>query len=403
MDKEKWAVRLARRTEGFHVARAVTQVLALTERPDVISFAGGLPDPGTFLLDRVEESTHRVLSTRGGEALNYGPTRGYLHLRHWIAEQMRDWERVELDPDEILVTSGGIEALSLVAMALLEPGSTVLVGAPSYLAALHVFRCSQAEILSVEVDSRGMKPDALQDLLEGIGRGDPPRLLYLIPSFQNPSGVTLDLERRRRIVALCADYGVPIVEDHAYANLRYQGAPLPSLKRLWPEGVIFIHTFSKIFAPGVRLGWVAAGPDLVSTLALCKIGTDQCSSTLGQRVVHDFASRGGIDEQIRRAIPVYRRKRDALLAELNRQLSGRVEWTVPEGGFYVWLRLPPGSNSEQLLREAIEAHRVAFVAGTPFFADGRGQEFARLSFSFLREEDIAEGVSRLSSVLANQG
>ncbi len=399
MSDLEWNTRLASRTAGFQVAQAVNEVLALTERPDVISFAGGLPDPEVFQLSLLKESVGRVLAGAGREALNYGPTLGYKALRQWIAARMRELEGVELDSRSILVTSGGVEALNLVATALLEPGSSVLVGAPTFMAALHIFRSQQCQIQAVEVDAHGLDPDALEEALRHSTSSNQPRLLYVIPSFQNPSGATLDLQRRQRVVRVCQDHGIPIVEDHAYADLRFEGQAIPSLKQLWPEGVIFIHTFSKIFAPGVRLGWVAAEPNMIATLGLCKIGSDQCSSPLAQRIVHDYAARGGIEQQVERAILIYRRKRDRLLAELSRLRPGGADWVKPEGGFYVWLRLSPGSDSESLLRRAIEEYKVAFVAGTPFFADGRGKTFLRLSYSFVSEESIPEGVSRLAAVL----
>ncbi len=396
-----WAARTAARNARLEVSRAVTEILRLTERPEVISFAGGLPDPSAFLLEEFEDSARRVLRERGGEALNYGPTAGYRPLRRWITERMAGREGIQLGEENVLVTSGGLEALNLVAMALLEPGSTVLVGAPSYLAALHVFSSHQCRMLPVPVDDEGLEPDALEEALERCGADDRPRLLYVIPSFQNPSGATLSLGRRRRIVEICGRYGVPIVEDHAYADLRYEGDPLPPLAALSPDGVIFVHTFSKICAPGLRLGWVAAARELIETLVLCKIGTDQCANTLGQRIVLDFARRGAIERQLERAVPLYRRKRDRLEAELSRRLPGVIRWSHPEGGFYLWLRLPEGADSESLLERAIAEHEVAFVAGPPFYAGPGGREFLRLSYSFIAEDRIEEGVVRLSRSLSS--
>ena len=284
---------------------------------------------------------------------------------------------------------------------MLDPGDTVLVEAPTYVAALHIFRSYQARILSLPIDDDGLDTDALAVRLGELAHeGVRPKLLYLNPSFQNPSGRTMSLSRREKVVELCARHGVPIIEDHAYAELVYDGAPLPSLKSLDPDNVVFVHTFSKIFGPGVRLGWVAADTALIEKLGLCKLGTDQCANTLTQRLVYDYGRHGGIDEQVARSIELYRRKRDAMESAMKEHFLPAMSWTHARGGFFLWVRLQDGADSEELLRNAIEREKTAFVAGPAFFADGSGTNYLRLSFSFVAEDKIEEGIRRLSRALA---
>ena len=395
-----WQGRYADCVESMASAAALANILNLAENPDIISFGGGLPDPKTFLLEELRELADLVLREQGGEALNYGPNLGYTSLREWIAARMETIENVQASIDDIIVTSGGLEAINLIAAALLNPGDRVLVAAPTYLAAIHTFQAHRARILSIPCDQGGMSAEGLEARLEDLDKlGTRPGFLYVIPTFQNPSGLTLSLERRKRIIDICSRFEVPILEDHAYAELRYEGDRIPTLKELAPELVIFVHTFSKIFGPGVRLGWVVADPSVINTLCLFKMGGDQCSNSLTQRLVFEAGKRGLLDLQVSRSIPLYRRKRDLLLQELEQRLQGRVSWTRPEGGFYCWVSLPPGSDGGKLLETAIQQYNVAFVAGSPFFVDNQGKENLRLSFSFIDEGLIPEGVRRLAKIL----
>lgn len=397
---------LARRMELLGSSREVIEVLKLAERPDVISLAGGLPDPAVFPLERVRESQERVLREEGASALNYGPNAGFTRLREWIAERMEAKERVSVGVENVLVTSGGIEALNLVSMAVLDPGDTVLVEAPTYLAALHVFRSQEARIASVVTDANGLVPEALREKVKDLAKaGIRPRFLYVIPSFQNPSGATWSRERRREVVEICGEASIPIVEDHAYAELCYEGEREPSLKSLAPGNVVFLHTFSKIFAPGARLGWVAADSELIETLGLAKLGTDQCANTLTQRLVCDYGQHGYIEDQVKSSIELYRRKRDRMEAAMRRHFQfglfgpPETKWVHPLGGFFVWVALPEGIDTEALLPLAIEREKTAFVAGPPFFADRSGKNFMRLSFSFVPEDRIEEAIERLARAI----
>ncbi len=377
----------------------VAALLKLAERPEVISFAGGLPDPDTFLLDEVKAVADEVLANAGRAALGYGPTAGITPLREWLAEHMTQLGR-PTTVDETLVTTGGIAALDLICKVLLNPGDVVIVGEPAYMAALHVFKSYQARFAGVPLDEDGMQPGRLEEVLSELrSEGVRPKLIYTVPSFQNPAGVTMPESRRRRLAELATEYEVPVVEDDAYSALRFEGEAPPLLAELDSAHVIHINTFSKVFNPGVRLGWVAAPADLIEALVLVKQGQDQCSTTLGQYLALEFAARGLIDKQVSAAVSVYRRKRDAMLDALEQHFPQDARWTRPAGGFYTWVTLPEGIDTEALLQTAIEEEAVAYVAGPAFYHDRRGQNHMRLCYSYVPESQIEPGIQRLSRVI----
>jgi len=376
----------------------VAAILRLAERPDVLSFAGGLPTPDSFLLEELEALHAEVLRKEGRRALGYGPTAGITSLREELALWMTRRGRSS-DVDEILVTTGGIAALDLVAKAFLDPGDSVVVGAPSYLAALHVLRSYEARLISVPVDAEGMDPDALAAALR---EADPaPKLIYLVPAFQNPTGVTLGAARRHRVLALAREYGLWVIEDGAYQELRFEGVAPALLCALDPDHTIHINTLSKIMSPSLRLGWIAAPRECLDILALCKQGQDQCSQTLGQLVAREFFASRLVERQIAEASELYRRRRDVTLARLAAEMPDGTRWTRPEGGFYTWVSLPGDLDTEALLPRAVEEHHVAYVAGNAFYADrNRGRQQLRLAYSFLSEQDIASGIARLGALFA---
>lgn len=377
----------------------VAALLKLAERPDVISFAGGLPDPDTFLLDEVKSVAQAVLTDAGRAALGYGPTAGITPLREWLAEHMTQIGRPTA-VDETLVTTGGIAALDLICKVLLNPGDVVVVGEPAYMAALHVFKSYQARFAGVPLDNQGMQPEALASVLQDLRRESAhPKLIYTVPSFQNPAGVTIPESRRRRLVELAAEYEVPIVEDEAYRELRFEGQTPPLLAALDPEHVIHINTFSKVFNPGVRLGWVAGPAEMVDALVLAKQGQDQCSSTLGQYLALAFASEGLIKKQVASAVAVYWRKRDLMLDALASYFPAEAQWTRPEGGFYTWVTLSEGIDTETLLERAIQEEAVAYVAGPAFYHDRSGQNRMRLCYSYVPESQIESGIQRLGRMV----
>ncbi len=381
---------------------AVIELLKLAERPDVLSFAGGLPDDATFPMDAMKEVAVQVFETHGSMSLQYSPTAGYTAFREWIAQRMGPVEGVDCAVDEIMVTTGGIEAMDLIARTLLNPGDIVIVEAPTYLTAFSVFRCYDVEFVAVDIDDEGMRVDLLEEQLAELERrGKRAKLIYTMPAFQNPGGVTMPLERRRKLVDLADRYNIPILEDHAYGELYFEQKPPPSLKALNPDGVLFVSTFSKIFGPGIRLGWIAAPPAVVGQLCQSKLGSDQCSSTLGQRIVYEYGRQGLMDSQVVLSRALYQAKRDVTLEALEEHAPPGMTWTRPAGGFYVWLTTPAGVDTPAMLSWAVEHEKVAFVAGPSFYTDDRGTNQFRLCYSFLDQSLIGEGISRVCRSIAH--
>jgi len=395
----KWNTLYSSRIESMGHSDIVA-MLKLAEQPEVISFAGGLPDPATFLLEEIKGLYEEVLAQKGRAALGYGPTAGITPFREWLAEHMTRLGRPS-KVEECLVTTGGIAAFDLICKILLDPGDVVIVGEPDYLATLQVVRTYEGRFAGVPLDDNGMQPDALKSTLEDLRREAlRPKFIYLIPSFQNPSGVTLSEARRKRILEIAVEYNVPIIEDEAYRDLRFEGEAPPMLASLDPENVIHINTFSKIFNPGVRIGWVTAPQEFIEKLVLAKQSQDQCSTTIGQYVALAFASKGLIEKQKIRAVEIYRRKRDAMLAAMEKHFPQRAHWTKAQGGFYTWATLPKEIDTEALLPRAIADASVAYGAGPSFYHNRSGKEHMRLCYSYVSESQIEEGIRRLGYLLS---
>lgn len=395
-----WNTRFSDAASRIADADAVIGILKLAEQPGIISLAGGMPDPGVFRLEETREAMARVLRDHAPEALNYSPNPGISALRAFLADRMARIEDIHCDPEEILVCSGGLEGIRHAFNALVNPGDPVLVEDPTYMVALQVCRELGGVPTGVPSDGDGLVPEALDETAARAAReGRRARVLYVGPSFQNPTGRTWTLPRRRAVLEVAERHDLAVVEDHAYGELRYEGERLPSLKSLAPERVIFVHTFSKIFGPGLRLGWVAADAGLIERLGLLKLGTDQCSSALTQRLALAYGEAGGLDAQVRRARVLYRRKRDAMLAALV-DFPSRTPWLRPEGGFFLWSEVD--CDTEELLLRSIERHGVAFVAGNCFFADptsAAARVSIRLSYSYVAEDRIPEAIRRLGEAL----
>jgi 2-aminoadipate transaminase len=379
VELDLWERLFAERTRSGH-GNALAAVLALANVSDVISFAGGFPEPATFPVARFQE----LFASLDETAFQYAPTAGLPGIRDFLAG------RLDPRPEEggLMVTSGSIEALELCGKAMLEPGDRVVVEGPTYMGAIMSFQSFEADVAAVPMDEQGMDVEALHGLS--------PKLVYTIPDYQNPMGVSMSAERRRALVELARRDGFLVVEDVAYRELGWEEHQPPSLRSLGPDVVLQAGTFSKIFFPGVRLGWAAGPPEVVARLVWAKQLTDQCAGALGQRLLEEHGRRGWLDEQIAAARALYRVRCEATLAALDRHLAGRAEWTRPAGGFFTWLTLPV--DAAELARRAIEA-KVAFVPGLPFYADGRGTHEARLSFSRVTEGEIATGIERLASLL----
>jgi len=380
----------------------IAEILALAERPDIISFAGGLPDPSAFLMDEVAALIVEIISRKGGSVFQYSPTPGLSQLRDYLTERPES-AGAGVSRDNIIVTSGGVEGLRLVCNCLIEPGDTIIVEAPTYLAALHIFRSFQARIEAAAVDDNGLNTDALEELLCRLqDQAVAPKFIYVIPEFQNPSGRTLPLERRRRLVELAEEFGVLIVEDTAYREIRLEGDAVPTLLSLSPDQVIQVNTFSKFFAPGIRLGWNTASHPLLRKLILSKQVSDQCSSTFNQHLALEAGRCGLLIKQTERLIALYRKKRDRMAKALAANFPDGVHWTKPAGGFYFWIEFPEDVDTVSALSRAIRESKVAYVAGPAFYHDRRGRSNLRLCYSLIPESDIDEGIYRLARLFVGQ-
>jgi 2-aminoadipate transaminase len=391
----RWDELFAARTRGG-AGEGLIAILALAAAEDVISFAGGLPDPATFPGQAVAEILRELVDQGDVSPFQYSPTQGLPGPRDFVAARLERLQGRRPADGELLLTSGAIEALELAGKAFVDRGDCVVVEAPTYLGAVMAFQSFEARVVGVPLDDDGLVVDELERLLQG---GLRPKLLYSIPDHQNPAGVSLSAERREALVGLARRHGFLIVEDVAYRELSFGGEPPPSLWALAPELVVQAGTFSKTLFPGVRLGWAAGPAEIVSKLVWAKQNTDQCAGALGQRLLEEYGRRGLLDEGIARSRELYRARRDALLAALDTRLAGVASWTRPRGGFFTWVELPPGTDAVALSARALEAG-VGVVPGPPFYADGGGERQLRLSFSSAREEQIEEGIRRLAGLLA---
>jgi 2-aminoadipate transaminase len=379
---------------GSDVGDGIAEILALLGRPDLISFAGGFPDPSTFPRERAASLLAEFAGAEEASAFQYAPTRGLAGPLDALAGRIEALQGRRPADDELLITSGAIEGLELVGKTFLDRGDLVLVEAPTYLGAIMAFRGFGANIAAVELDEHGLEADELERLLRD---GVRPKLLYTIPDHQNPAGVSLTAERREALTALAREHGFLIVEDVAYRELGFDDDAPPTLWSLAPDVVVQCGTTSKTFFPGVRLGWAAAPADVSAKLVSAKQNTDQCAGALGQRLFEEYVRRGWIDEQLRASRELYRRKSERTLAALERSLPDGTRWTTPRGGFFTWLTLP-GTDAQDLARRAV-GNGVGIVPGTPFFADGRGGANVRLSFSMVDESLIDDGIARLAELL----
>lgn len=389
-----WEAQFAERTRG-DVGDGIASVLALLGRPEVISFAGGFPDPETFPRARISGLVAEFAASGEVNAFQYAPTRGLSGPFDALAARIEAQQGRRPTDDELLITSGGIEALELIGKSFLDAGDLVAVEAPTYLGAIQAFRGFEAKLVAVAMDDRGLDVEELERLL---GSGLRPKLVYSIPDHQNPAGVSLAAERRLPFVELARRYGFLIVEDVAYRELGFSNAALPSLWSLAPDVVVQVGTTSKTFFPGVRLGWAVGPAEVAASLVSAKQNTDQCAGALGQRLFEEYARRGWIEEQLAASRSLYERKCKRMLSALADTMPDGASWTRPRGGFFTWLTLLTGIDSTELARRAGE-QGVGIVPGTLFFPDGRGANTVRLSFSLVDEARIEDGIERLASLL----
>ncbi|MEO8297379.1 MAG: PLP-dependent aminotransferase family protein [Burkholderiales bacterium] len=383
-----WTV--ARRMDGMKPS-ALREILRITERPDVLSMAGGLPASEGFAVNELRAACEAVLCREPAAALQYGPSEGWAPLRAWVAAHLRA-RGARVDEGQVLITSGSQQALDLIGKVLIDPGAPVAVELPTYLGALQAFDLFEPTYQGVATDAHGPLPGALAEL-------DPAcRFLYLVPNFQNPTGRLMPHERREAVVAAARGRGLPLVEDDPYGELWCDAPPPVSLQALWPQGVMLLGSFSKTLAPGLRLGWLVAPPTLFQKLLVAKQAADLHSASFTQRVVHEVLSQGVLAQRLPALRQRYRGQRDAMHAALTRHLPPGCEWQLPAGGMFFWLRLPPGCDAQALLPAAVEAG-IAFVPGAPFFVQAPDPRCLRLSFVTLSASQIDEGVRRLACIL----
>jgi 2-aminoadipate transaminase len=396
---DKWEHLYSDRTQNMRSSE-VRDLLAVTERPDIIALAGGAPYTKALNLDRMTRILNDMLKN-GPEALNYGSSEGYEPLRTWLTEFMAE-EDVICTPDDILITDGSQQGLELVGKIFINPGDVIIAEAPSYVGGLNAFLSFQADIIQIPCDDHGIKVELVAQKLEQLKKkGILPRFIYVIPSFQNPSGVTMSLARRKKLAKLAREYNTLIVEDNAYRRLSFEEEPLASIKTLDPDNVIYLGTFSKILSPGLRVGWVVAPRPIREKLIFAKQAADLCSSSLTQRVVAAYFAETDIKAHLKRLSGIYIKRRDKMLAACEEYFPRGVKWTHPKGGFFVWVTLPDYLDSTNMLAKAVQ-QKVAYVPGKAFFADGTGRNCMRLNYSFMKESEIREGVRRLAEVVEQE-
>jgi 2-aminoadipate transaminase len=401
-DLERYAGLFAART-GVMRSSAMRDLMAITARPEVISLAGGLPDTSTFPARTFAAQMTRIAQESTAQALQYGPTEGFAETVDCIVQVMGA-EGMLPDPDDVIVTTGGQQAIDLICKTLVDPGDVVVCEAPTYPGAVPVFCSYQAETIQIDCDEDGMRIEELEAVLARLdGEGKRPKFVYSVPSFQNPAGVTMSLERRRRLVELARSRELLVVEDNPYGLLRFGGEPLPPLYQLdGGDFVIYVGTFSKILSPGIRLGWAVAPPPVMEKIVLGKQASDLCSSTLTQHFVREYFAEGHWREYIASLVEIYRGRRDTMVAALSEHFPAQATWTEPEGGLFIWATLPEYIDTGDLLAKALRED-VAFVPGQAAYVDeNRGRSSMRLNFSGVNDEEIREGVRRIGKAIGEQ-
>jgi 2-aminoadipate transaminase len=397
-----WEYRYSYRAQRMG-SSIIRELLKFTEQPDIISFAGGLPAPEVFPLKEFRDACNTVLDTCGAQALQYGTTEGYRPLREMIARHSSRYG-IEVTADNILITSGSQQALDFIGRLFINNGDHVLVESPTYLGALQAWNAYGANYVSVRADENGMIVDELETALRAG-----PKFIYILPNFQNPTGSTLSVDRRRKLVELADKYGVPIVEDDPYGQLRFEGEHLPSVVTLDSEfrapnnghysgNVIYLSTFSKLLAPGLRLAWIIAPEQVIRKITMAKQAADLHTATFNQYVAHEVGKGGFIDEHVKVIRATYKERRDVMLETMEELFPPGVSWTHPLGGMFLWGILPPEMDAAEVLKTAIQ-RKVAFVPGGAFHPNGGGKNTMRLNFSYSNPETIREGITRLGILL----
>ncbi len=390
-----WEAAFAQRTQRMR-SSLIRELLQVTQMPDVISFAGGLPAPELFPVREFREACEFVLQETPELALQYGMTQGYTPLREFLAEKVQKYG-VPATADNILITNGSQQALDLIGRIFINEGDTVVTDCPTYLGAIQAWQVYGPHFATVPLDDDGMQVDLLEDVL----KKERVKLIYALPNFHNPAGVTMSLERREKLARLAAQYGAFILEDDPYGELRFEGQDIAPIVSLHKENVIYISTFSKTMAPGIRLGWIIAPERVTTRIGLAKQGADLHTGTLVQFVANDICQRGILKRHVLKIRQAYRERRDAMLAAMEQYFPQGVTWTRPQGGLFLWVRLPEHIDTEPLFRAALE-EKVAFVPGYAFYPNGGGRNTMRLNFSCMAPARIEEGIQRLGRAIQRQ-
>ena len=380
-------------------ASAIREILKLVQKPEVISLAGGLPDPATFPAEEIRGIVNKILSNNSAQVLQYGTTEGLPGLRKSILEFLST-DGIKGNLENIIITSGSQQGLDLVGKVFLSPEDVAIVELPSYLAALSAFRSYGGELVGIPMEEEGMQMDLLEEKLTQLKEeGKKVKFIYTISNFQNPAGVTMSLSRRKKILKIAQKFNLFIVEDNPYEKLRFEGESIPSIYSLDTDGrVISLGTFSKILCPGLRLAWMLGNKEIIGKLALLKQATDLCTNILSQSIAYEYFQLGKFTENIEGNIDIYREKRDAMLDALERYFPPQATWTKPQGGFFIIATLPDYIDTGEMMIEAVKEN-VAYVPGSPFFANGGGKNTMRLAFCYPSPEEIEEGIKRIGKVI----
>jgi 2-aminoadipate transaminase len=381
----------------------IRELLKLTQIPGMISFAGGLPNPKAFPVTLIRECIDETFKKNSEKALQYGTTEGVTKLRRVLAERMRKTRNIDCELHDVIITNGAQQALSLVALTLIDPGDTYLTSVPAYLGAVQAFHAFEANCESIPMDEEGIDTDCLRRNLERLRRtGIHPKFFYAVPTFQNPSGETMPLNHRRELLDIASEYDFLIIEDDPYADLIFEGEQLPPIKSFDKRGrVIYLSTFSKILAPGFRLGWVVASKEILDKFVLAKQAMDLCTNVFSQYVAYEYVQKGYLDQQVKEISTLYKHKRDIMLNALKTHFPKEVKWTIPKGGMFIWISLPKTIDTHLMFQKAL-AKKVAYVVGEAFFPEGGNYHSMRLNFSYSDDETIKEGIKRLAEVIKEE-
>jgi 2-aminoadipate transaminase len=402
IDLDKYDSFYARRTGNLR-SSVMRDLMAIVARPEVISLAGGLPDTGSFPEKTLAKITHEISMKSCAAALQYGPTEGFDKTKENIAAVMAA-EDTLVDQENILVTTGGQQGIDLMARIFVDPGDPIIAEGPTYPGAVPSFCGFEADVIQLPLDNDGIQIELLKDELDKLlKKGIKPKFIYVIPNFQNPAGVSLNLERRLELVELARDHGLLIIEDNPYGQLRFEGESLPTIYSLdKDDNVVYLGTFSKIISPGIRLGWIVAPTPLLQKFNLGKQAADLCPSTMAQMIVNEYFRVARWQDYVETTTRIYHKRRDAMLAALEEYFPEEATWTVPQGGFYIWATLPEYLDTADLLALAVEEEKVAFVPGSGAYVDASGSNQMRLAFCAVPEDKIDEGIKRLAKVVKNQ-